>query len=94
MFRRFDAVIDYPLPTADVAKAVIRNRLANVRLGRIAWGDIATAAKGLSHAEITLASERAAKEAILAKHDAVTTAGLVVALRERQARPRRNVRSR
>lgn len=38
MFRRFDAVIDYPLPTADVAKAVIRNRLANVHLSRIAWG--------------------------------------------------------
>lgn len=86
MFRRFDAVIDYPLPTADVAKALIRNRLANVRLGRITWGEVATAAEGLSHAEITLAAERAAKDAILAKHDAVTTAGLIVALRERQAR--------
>jgi SpoVK/Ycf46/Vps4 family AAA+-type ATPase len=86
IFRRFDAVIDYPLPTADVAKAVIRNRLANVRLGRIAWGEVATAAEGLSHAEITLAAERAAKDAILAKHDAVSTTGLIVALQERQAR--------
>jgi len=86
IFRRFDAVIDYPLPTADVATAVIRNRLATVRLGRIAWGEVATAAEGLSHAEITLAAERAAKDAILAKQDAVTTAGLIVALRERQAR--------
>ena len=86
MFRRFDAVIDYPLPTADVAQAVIRNRLANVRLARIAWAKVRDAAGGLSHADITLAAERAAKDAILAKRDAVTTSDLVGALRELQAR--------
>jgi SpoVK/Ycf46/Vps4 family AAA+-type ATPase len=86
MFRRFDAVIDYPLPTPDVAKAVIRNRLANVRLGRISWAQVAKAAENLSHAEITLAAERAAKDAILGKQEVVTTSALVAALRERQAR--------
>jgi SpoVK/Ycf46/Vps4 family AAA+-type ATPase len=35
IFRRFDAVIQYPLPTAEVVRAVVKNRLANVRLGRI-----------------------------------------------------------
>lgn len=88
MFRRFDAVIEYPLPTAEVAQAVIRTRLANVRLGRIAWAQVAEASRDLSHAEITLAAERAAKDAILAKQDDVTTADLVAALRERQARSR------
>lgn len=34
MFRRFDAVIDYPLPTPEVAQSIIKNRLANVRLQR------------------------------------------------------------
>jgi len=86
MFRRFDAVIDYPLPTSEVAQAVIKNRLANVRLGRIGWTAVKNAARGLSHAEITLAAELAAKDVILAKRDAVTTADLVAALRERQAR--------
>ena len=62
MFRRFDAVIEYPLPTAEVAKEVVRTRLANVRLGRIEWEQIAEAAHDLSHAEITLAAERAAKD--------------------------------
>lgn len=85
MFRRFDAVIEYPLPTEEVARAVIRNRLTNVHLRRIAWAQVAKAAHGLSHAEITLAAERAAKDAILAKRDAVTSADLVAALRERQA---------
>jgi SpoVK/Ycf46/Vps4 family AAA+-type ATPase len=37
MFRRFDAVIDYPLPTAPIAREVIRNRLVTVRLGRVGW---------------------------------------------------------
>jgi SpoVK/Ycf46/Vps4 family AAA+-type ATPase len=85
IFRRFDAVIEYPLPSKDVIEDVIRNRLANVRLGRIAWSQVTDIAVGLSHAEVTLAAERAAKDAILAGGRAVTTAGLVSALRERQA---------
>lgn len=83
MFRRFDAVIEYPLPTGDVVKALIRNRLATVRLGRIAWPSVSKAAEGLSHAEITLAAEKAAKDVILTKADVVATAALVSALRER-----------
>jgi SpoVK/Ycf46/Vps4 family AAA+-type ATPase len=86
IFRRFDAVIDYPLPTADVIEALIRNRLANVRLHQIDWSQVTKAADGLSHAEVTLAAERAAKDAILADESEVTTTGLVSALRERQAR--------
>ena len=86
IFRRFDAVIDYPLPTADVAEHVIRNRLANVRLGQISWSEVTKAASGLSHSDITMAAERAAKDAILAKQSEITTAGLVVALGERRSR--------
>lgn len=86
IFRRFDAVIDYPLPNAEVAKAIILSRLANVRLGAIAWPEVGKAASGLSHSEITMAAERAAKDAILAKRSEVTTAGLVAALGERQRR--------
>lgn len=86
MFRRFDAVIDYPLPTAEVVQAVIKNRVANVRLERIAWAKVKSAAEGLSHAEITLAAESAAKDVILAKRESLTTADLLAALRERQAR--------
>lgn len=84
MFRRFDAVIDYPLPTPEVARAVIRNRLANVSLGRIAWTRIDKAAVGLSHAEITLAAERAAKNVILSGGSHVTTEALESALFDRR----------
>jgi len=86
MFRRFDAVIEYPLPKDDVIKALIRNRLANVRLARVAWAKVAEAANGLSHSEVTLAAERAAKDVILAKREAVQSQDLLKALHERQTR--------
>jgi SpoVK/Ycf46/Vps4 family AAA+-type ATPase len=88
MFRSFDEVIEYPLPSPEIVREIVRNRLAAVKLARIAWSQVATAAKGLSHAEITLAAERAAKEAILNRTEAVTTQALVAALRERQNEPR------
>lgn len=87
MFRRFDEVIEYPLPSPEIVREIVRNRLAVVKLSRITWDQVATAAEGLSHAEITLAAERAAKDAILNGSEAVTTHALVVALRERQSEP-------
>jgi SpoVK/Ycf46/Vps4 family AAA+-type ATPase len=89
LFRRFDSVVEYPLPTPEIVRAIIRNRLAAVRTGRIAWTTVTRAAEGLSHAEITLAAERAAKDTILANTDAVTTALLVAALHERQSETER-----
>jgi len=88
MFRRFDEVIEYPLPSPEIVREIVRNRLAAVKLARIAWSQVATAADGLSHAEITLAAERAAKDAILNRTEAVTAQALVAALRERQNEPR------
>lgn len=85
MFRRFDAVVEYPLPSVTLSVKVIKNRLANLKLGRIAWAEIGEAAKGLSHAELTLAAERAAKNALL--DDArINTNSLMEALKERQTR--------
>jgi SpoVK/Ycf46/Vps4 family AAA+-type ATPase len=84
LFRRFDSVIEYPLPSPDVVRAIIRNRLATMRLGRIAWKSVTQTASGLSHAEITLAAERAAKDTLLARAEEVTTPVLVQALQERQ----------
>lgn len=84
MFRRFDSVIEYLLPTPKVARAVVRNRLANVALGKIVWERIDHAANGLSHAEITLAAERAAKDVILSGRSRVTTEGLESSLLERR----------
>ncbi len=89
IFRRFDAVIEYPLPSAPVIKALVLNRLANVKVGRISWGHITKAAVGLSHAEVTMAAERAAKDLILLDKPEISTADLVNALNQRRAESRR-----
>jgi SpoVK/Ycf46/Vps4 family AAA+-type ATPase len=84
VFRRFGAVIEYPLPSPEIARAVIRNRLASVGTRGLNWKTIDAAASGLSHAELTLACENAAKHAILTKEPRVTTAALVSALKDRR----------
>jgi SpoVK/Ycf46/Vps4 family AAA+-type ATPase len=84
MFRRFGSVIEYPLPSPEIARRVIRNRLATMNTRGLSWKKIDEAAEGLSHAELTLACEQAAKEAILSKSASVTTALLVEALHERR----------
>lgn len=84
LFRRFDLVVDYPLPTPEVARAIIRNRLATMSPRQWGWSQVDDAAAGLSHAEITVACELAAKEAILSGQQHVTTASLVAALLERR----------
>ena len=89
LFRRFDSVIEYPLPSPEVVRAIIKNRLATVKLGRISWTAVVQAAEGLSHAEITLAAERAAKDTILSKTQAVASSALVTALQERQTETER-----
>jgi len=89
MFRRFDAVIEYPLPTAQVIKALVLNRLATIKVGRVSWGHVTRAAAGLSHAEVTMAAERAAKDLILLDGREIVTADLVSALNQRRAESRR-----
>ncbi|MEV7042746.1 ATP-binding protein [Amycolatopsis sp. NPDC051061] len=86
MFRRFDAVLEYPLPEGDVVRDVIRARLATVPVSKLAWPKIDAEARGLSHGEITKAVDLAAKEAILSDDGQVTTASLCAALRERHLR--------
>lgn len=84
MFRRFDAVVDYPLPSPDVVRTVIRNRLASVKSSTLSWPKIDAAAVGLSHGEVAAAAEAAAKDAILSGDGQVTTATLCESLQERQ----------
>jgi SpoVK/Ycf46/Vps4 family AAA+-type ATPase len=82
LFRRFESVIEYPLPSPEVAEQVIRQRLAAVSTTGISWTAVREASRSHSHAELTLAAESAAKAAILAGSK-VTTSGLIDALSDR-----------
>lgn len=83
LFRRFDSVVTYPLPDAEVATSVIRNRLASMKVGRLAWAKIAEASLGLSHAEISTAAEAAAKRVILSNDTQLSTQDILTALNDR-----------
>ncbi|MFY0525895.1 AAA family ATPase [Archangium gephyra] len=85
LFRRFDAVLEYSLPTEEIATRVMRRRLALLDTSNIGWHAAAKAAEGLSHAEIAMACEQAAKNAILDHTTTVRDAELVAALAERRS---------
>lgn len=85
LFRRFDAVLEYSLPTEDIATGVMRARLAILDTSNIEWHAAAKAAEGLSHAEIAMACEQAAKNAILDHTTAVRDTELAAALAERRS---------
>lgn len=85
LLRRFDAVIEYKTPSAEVAEAVMRSRLALLDATDVDWAAAAAAAHDLSHADVASACEQAAKNAILAHRNAIHTNELVEALKERRA---------
>lgn len=85
LFRRFDAVLEYSIPTEEIATRVMRGRLALLDTRNIKWIAAAKAAEGLSHAEIAMACEQAAKNAILDHTTAVHDEELESALSERRS---------
>jgi len=84
LFRRFDCVLRYSLPTVEIAESIMRARLGLVNVKSVDWKTSARAARGLSHADIARACELAAKRAILGRTTQVTTKDVVAALRERR----------
>lgn len=65
LFRRFDDVINYALPTSDQVVLIIRNKLAHFDSVIDDWDKLNEIAAGLSHAEIARACDDAAKLAVL-----------------------------
>ena len=84
LFRRFDHVIEYDLPSDDVAERVLRSRLPLLRDSKIDWGRAIDDARGLSHSDLTRACEHVTKNAILRFRSNVGTAELEAALKERR----------
>jgi len=83
LLRRFDDVIQYDLPTEEMAKSLIQNHLEAFDVNKLKWPSLLPATHGLSHAEITRACGDAAKDAVLAEK-AITTETLSAALAQRK----------
>jgi len=84
LFRRFDAVIEYQLPSGVITKEVMQGRLALLDTGRVDWEAAVKASDGLSHADVTRACEQAAKNAILEHTTKIKTEDLIDMLNERR----------
>jgi SpoVK/Ycf46/Vps4 family AAA+-type ATPase len=88
LFRRFDDVIRYRLPSEEELRDLIANRLAAFKLGDCERKQIAVLAVGLSHAEICRACDEAAKLAVLSDRRTIEVADLQRAIQLRQDRKR------
>lgn len=76
LHRRFDDIIKFDRPDADRISRIIENRLAAFHLSSLALDSLARQAEGLSCAEVVLACDDAAKEAVL-HHDSNLTNDLL-----------------
>lgn len=84
LFRRFDVVLNYALPSEPMVRDLILNRLGPFATPGIDWTAVSEAAKGLSHAEIVRSAEEAVKDAILAEESTVQSEVLVNELMARK----------
>lgn len=83
LYRRFDDIIRFDKPGKSQIKKLIENRLAMFDTDSLAWDEITDAAEGLSSAEVTRASEDAAKEAVLHHKTRIGTALIIKAVERR-----------
>lgn len=84
LFRRFDLVITYDLPSAEEAETVMRRRLGRIGQG-VAWDEVSAASRELSHADLVKAAEAAAKQTLMRGDKRVTTDDVAQALTARRA---------
>lgn len=85
LFRRFDDVIAYGMPSPEVTRGIIEAHLTTFGLADLEWPAVLEAAAGLSQAEIARAADEAAKVAVLGESEIIATGALVAALGERRA---------
>jgi SpoVK/Ycf46/Vps4 family AAA+-type ATPase len=84
LFRRFDDVIEFALPSPAQAEDTMKNRLALFDTGGVKWTRLRPAVRGLSHAHLARACDDAAKQAVLSGTREISTEALLETLREQR----------
>jgi len=84
LFRRFDDVLHYELPSEAQIASLLKARLVSFCPKGVLWKRLAKVAIGLSYAEISRASDEVIKEALIHDRDLITEAEIKVVLLERQ----------
>jgi SpoVK/Ycf46/Vps4 family AAA+-type ATPase len=67
LFRRFDAILKYHLPTKELIVTALKSRLSHFETAKVDWQSVANKGTGLSQAEVIRSAEDAARSAILSR---------------------------
>lgn len=84
LFRRFDDVIEYTLPTEEMICRVLQTRLLLFDIECNDWSKILNAAQNLSLAEIVRAADESAKQAVLLNTEKIDKENLLSTILERR----------
>lgn len=85
LFRRFDDVIRYELPSDAEIVQLFKSRLNSYVAKNFSWKKLASKSDGLSNAEITLAANDALKEMLIHDHHSITITMLERAIEDRKS---------
>ncbi|WP_318491476.1 AAA family ATPase [Photobacterium leiognathi] len=85
LFRRFDDVISYQLPSEDEITQLFKNRLHSYVAKNFSWKKLSVISDGLSNAEITMAANDAIKEMLIYGHNSITISMLQQAIEDRKS---------
>ncbi len=84
LFRRFDDVITYKLPTKNEKMLLLKNKLSRFN-SKLSYTKILPTINGLSHAEITLACLDAIKETVLQEKQSMTNELIIKTIKDRNS---------
>lgn len=84
LFRRFDDVLEYEMPSPEQGVEAIKFRLAMFKFEKVEWREILCLVENLSLADVTRAAENAAKAAIMENSKFIRHNHVVDALTEQQ----------
>ena len=92
LFRRFDDIIEYALPTAGELRKLLLSRLAHENSAAVDWPKVIRQARRLSFADAARVADDAVKERLLEHGEHLTTGMLIDAIADRtkqhQTKPR------
>ncbi|HXC37466.1 MAG TPA: ATP-binding protein [Burkholderiales bacterium] len=84
LFRRFDDVIEYGLPSKELGIQLLKGKLASVKKSWTNWTRFSTQLQGMSYADISKATEDAIKHSVINEQEILQERVLLASLKERR----------
>lgn len=85
LFRRFDDVVRFEVPSRDLVLRLLQERLVGFETENMDWDTLARVSVGLSHGDLVRACEDAAKDMVIEARSTVQGESLLKALQARKA---------